>query len=124
MAFVTTDEYTAGRNFSLFGEAYKIGDVIPPSVIAQIKRPDTLLSQRYLVPKVDPHYRKTDKYGPGLPTPTPTHLPPSHQKAHAEIPDPVVVEAKADVEAEGEAKAEVKPKRRRRKAPVKTDEQA
>lgn len=71
--------YTARKTVTLDGVVYAPGDTVPNDVVRVQPNLSALVSQRILVPDVDPHQRTTK-----LGTPTPTDYPP---KVRATIPE-------------------------------------
>jgi hypothetical protein len=68
--------YTARKKVTLGGAVYVPGDVVPLAVVKVQPNLSALVSNRTLVPNVDPHQRKKSKLG----TPTPTDYPASVRK--------------------------------------------
>lgn len=67
--------FTVTKDCEIEGTVYLRGATITPTVAKTFRKLNQLVSSRTLVPDNDPHYRKTDSYGPGDPPrkhPTPT----------------------------------------------------
>jgi hypothetical protein len=68
--------YTARKKVTLNGTVYNPGDVVPLPVVKVQPNLSALVSNRTLVPNVDPHQRQAK-----LGTPTPTDYPAAVRKA-------------------------------------------
>lgn len=68
--------YTAGRKLTIAGTTYAAGATISNATVKAIKHVGALLSNRDIIPNVDPHYRKGK-----VKTPTPTDMPAVRRKA-------------------------------------------
>lgn len=58
-AYVVPDSYVAGKRVTLDGVTYEPGDVVPNETVRGIKRLSALLGNRTLIPRPDPHHRRT-----------------------------------------------------------------
>ena len=74
--YVVPASYTSGRKQTLAGTVYNPGDTIPNAVVKGLKDLSALLSNREIIPNVDPHSRRTK-----VSTPTPTDVPPVVRKS-------------------------------------------
>jgi hypothetical protein len=75
--YVVPTSYTCGREGTKIGATvYHKGDAIPAATVKALPNLSALLSNRDIIPNVDPHSRKTR-----LSTPTPTDVPPVVRKA-------------------------------------------
>jgi hypothetical protein len=75
--YVIPASYTCGREGTkINGTTYHKGDVIPPATVKALPNLSALLSNRDIIPNVDPRSRKTK-----LATPTPTDIQPVVRKA-------------------------------------------
>lgn len=68
--------YTAGRTITLGGTTYAPGATIPAATVKALKKLSALLSNREIIPNVDPWKRKGK-----LKTPTPTDMSPVQRRA-------------------------------------------
>lgn len=62
--------YTAGRRLTIGGTVYQPGDAIPAATVKGLKRLSSLLSNRDIIPNVDPQRRNKIGRGRWVPTPT------------------------------------------------------
>lgn len=69
-AFVQPGSFTAGKHITLLGDAYQPGDTVPQATIKALRNLSALVSNRTLIPDVDPWGRHNR-----LTTPTPTDFP-------------------------------------------------
>lgn len=75
---ITGTTYTAGRALSLGGTAYAVGATIPNAVLRTVRKLDTLISRRFVIPSAEP-YRARKQVGRQK-KPRPTHYNPQERR--------------------------------------------